>query len=69
VWRYDRPQTWGANLNTFHIGRNHLAVLSDHDQDRGSLEQRLKALADFDLNEPFARIQEAVEEAHKVSRA
>jgi hypothetical protein len=69
VWRCDRPHAWGANLDTFHVGRNRLAVLSDHEQDRAALEQRLKALSDFDLSEPFARIQEAVEEAHKVGRA
>jgi hypothetical protein len=69
VWRCDRPHEAGGNLNTFHLGRNHLAVLSDHEHDRLALQQRLSGLADFDLGEPFGRIQEAVEEAHKVGRA
>lgn len=69
VWRCDRPHGVGGNLNTFHLGRNQLAVLADHERDRQALEQRLAALADFDLSEPFGRIQEAVEEAHKVGRA
>lgn len=69
VWRCDRPHHGGGNLNTFHLGRNHLAVLSDHEPDRAALEHRLAGLADFDLSEPFGRIQEAVEEAHKVGRS
>lgn len=69
LWRVDRPHQAGGNLNTFHLGRNHLAVLADHERDRQALEQRLAGLADFDLCEPFGRIHEAVEEAHKVGRA
>ena len=35
------------------------------DADRQTIAERLEALADFDLSEPFGRIREAVEEAHR----
>jgi hypothetical protein len=69
VWRSDRAHTLGENLNTFHLGRNHLAVLADQPDDRAALEQRLTMLGDFDLCEPFDRIHDAVEEAHKAGRS
>ena len=69
TWRCDRPHAWSAELNTFHVGRNHLAVMSDRDADREHCERQSAALAAFDLGEPFERIHEAIEEAHKVGRA
>jgi hypothetical protein len=68
AWRLDAAHTLGANLNTFHLGRNLLAVLSAEDGDRAAFEARNAAWGDFDLGEPFFRIQEAVEEAMKGSR-
>jgi hypothetical protein len=52
----------------FAAGRNHLAVTSAHAADRDVLLSRLEDIAAFDLAEPFERIREAVEEAHKGGR-
>jgi len=68
VWRCDAPHALGENLNTFHLGRNHLAVSAEAPDDRAAIEDRLAKFADFDLGEPFERIREAVLEAHRVSR-
>jgi hypothetical protein len=68
VWRLDAAHSLGANLNTFHVGRNLLAVLAAEDDDRGFFETRGAAWGELDLGEPFVRIQEAIEEALKSSR-
>jgi hypothetical protein len=57
------------HLREFTVGRNRLAVPNHHDDDRQQMTERLGALISFDLAEPFERIREAVEEAHKGSRA
>ena len=63
MWRVDSPQAQG--LATFVLGHNRLAVSERHRRDQDEIQQRLAALADFDLTEPFDRIREAIEEAHK----
>jgi hypothetical protein len=69
TWRVDVPHRAGPHLNAFEIGRNCLAVASHRDTDRQTIAGRLENLAAFDLSEPFERIREAVEEAHKGGRA
>ena len=69
TWRVDRPHGAGLHLNHFALGRNRLAVASDRDADRATIAERLQCLEGFDLSEPFERIREAVEEAHKGGRA
>ena len=44
------------------------AMAEAHRRDQDEIQQRLAANADFDLAEPFERIREALEEAHKQSR-
>jgi hypothetical protein len=67
-WRIDPPHRPAAHLVQFTVGRNRLAVPSGHDSDRQAIAEHLETLAGFDLSEPFARIREAVEEAHRVPR-
>jgi len=67
-WRVDTPHSAGSNLAPFAVGRNRLAVMAGRDADRTAILGRQDAIAAFDLGEPFERIREAVEEAHKVSR-
>lgn len=69
TWRVDAPHRAGPHLNAFEIGRNRLAVAAQRDADRLAIVGRLESLAGFDLSEPFERIREAVEEAHKGGRA
>lgn len=68
TWRIDRPHRLPAHLQTFELGRNRLAVSPDCQDDRRAITERLEALTGFDLSEPFERIREAVEEAHKAAR-
>lgn len=68
-WRVDRPHRAQAHMHAFELGRNRLAVGPDCDDDRRTISTRLEGLAGFDLSEPFERIREAIEEAHKVARA
>jgi hypothetical protein len=65
TWRVDAPHRAGPHLNAFEIGRNLLAVAASRDADRQAIADRLESLVNFDLSEPFQRIREAVEEAHK----
>jgi hypothetical protein len=67
-WRVDSRHHGGPHLHAFEIGRNRLAVTAERQADRPQLANRLEALAGFDLSEPFGRIREAVEEAHKGAR-
>ncbi len=67
VWRVDAAHS-AVRLATFLLGQNRLAVPERHRRDQDEIQQRLAALADFDLAEPFERIREAIEEAHKQSR-
>lgn len=68
-WRIDPPHAGVPHLSRFELGSNRLAVSPQHDADRETIAARLGHLAGFDLSEPFERIREAVEEAHKGSRA
>jgi hypothetical protein len=68
VWRIDPAQGSPAHLTPFSIGRNRLAVPLHRDDDRSAIAARMESLASFDLSEPFGRIREAVEEAHKGNR-
>jgi hypothetical protein len=69
IWRRDVGHAFGEHVNTFHLGRNHLAVSTESPDDRAALEQLLGPLGEFDLSEPFERIREAIAEAHKVGRS
>ncbi len=68
AWRVDTPHHGGSHMHPFSIGRNRLAVLLGRDKDRDAIQHHADELESFDLAEPFERIREAVEEAHKVSR-
>ena len=67
-WRVDAAHTAASHLVTFELGRNRLAVPTAHDGDRPAILAHAAELTAFDLAEPFDRIREAVEEAHKSSR-
>lgn len=68
AWRVDAAHQAGPHLSEFAIGRNRLAVAAHRDADRSAIAERLEGLATFDLTEPFERIRQAVEEAHKSGR-
>jgi hypothetical protein len=65
VWRVDAAHRAGPHLTAFALGRNQLAVPAQRDDDRQAILTRLEGLGEFDLSEPFERIREAVDEAHK----
>jgi hypothetical protein len=67
-WRVG-PARPSSQLAPFALGRNRLAVAPGRDADRQLVIERLEPHASFDLAEPFARIREAIEEAHRTSRA
>ncbi len=69
TWRVDAAHRAGAHLNQFAIGRNRLAVPTHREADRQMIAARLENVAGLDLSEPFERIREAVEEAHKGARS
>jgi hypothetical protein len=68
LWRVDVPHPQHEHLARFSLGRNRLALGAGRDADREAI-LGLEGLADFDLSEPFGRIQEAIEEAHRQTRA
>jgi hypothetical protein len=68
-WRIEVASGLTPPLTRFALGRNQLATPSARDDDRQAILDRLGDLGDFDLGEPFARIREAIEEAHKGARA
>lgn len=68
-WRVDAAHRAGPHLHSFEIGRNRLAVAAGRDADRQTIAARLEGISPLDLSEPFERIREAVEEAHKGPRA
>jgi hypothetical protein len=68
IWRVDIPSRPGSHLTEFAVGRNRLAVSATRLSDRDAILSRTEDLAVFDLAEPFERIREAVEEAHKGGR-
>ena len=67
-WRVDAAHTASPNLTSFSVGRNSLAVALGRDGDRQAILAQSEALSEFDLGEPFERIREAIEEAHKGAR-
>lgn len=67
-WRVDAPHRAGPHLHSFEIGTNRLAVAANRAADEGRIAGALDTLATFDLSEPFERIREAVEEAHRGPR-
>jgi hypothetical protein len=69
AWRAEVARRAGSHLTAFPYGRNQLAIASGRDADRAAILGLQEELAAFDLAEPFERIREAVEEAHKSSRA
>ncbi len=69
LWRVDSAQQAGPHLNELAIGRNRLAVPAHRDTDQRALAERLEPWAALDLSEPFERIRQAIEEAHKSGRA
>ncbi|MGD9722759.1 MAG: hypothetical protein AB7O59_15605 [Pirellulales bacterium] len=65
AWRVDAAHRTGPHLAEFTIGRNRLAVPAHRHDDRERLTAQLESVAALDLCEPFERIRQAVEEAHK----
>lgn len=64
-WRIDGPHRAGPSLATFRAGRHQLAA-SLGSGDAQALAERLGALeVGFDLDEPFGRIREAIDEAQR----
>jgi hypothetical protein len=68
TWRVDAAHTASSHLSPFCLGRNTLAVPLRRDADRQAILAQSDTLGEFDLSEPFERIREAVEEAHKSAR-
>jgi hypothetical protein len=67
-WRVDAPHRTGPHLHAFEIGTNRLAVAVHRAGDEQRIAGALDTLGTFDLSEPFERIREAVEEAHRGPR-
>ncbi len=67
-WRVDAPHRGGPHLHAFEIGANRLAVSVNRAGDEQRIAGALDTLGTFDLSEPFERIREAVEEAHRAPR-
>jgi hypothetical protein len=56
-------------LLPFRLGSHHVAVATAHADDRPMICERMAHLLDhLDLLEPFTRIREALDEAHKTAR-
>ncbi len=53
----------------FTIGQHRMVTSGDYLPDRDRILDRMSALGAFDLFEPFGRIREAVEEAHRAAAA
>ncbi|MGE0609021.1 MAG: hypothetical protein AB7O62_18145 [Pirellulales bacterium] len=69
TFRVDAPGTRRAFQDVFHIGRNALSVDVLYAGDARLVQERLAGLDEqFDLQEPFARIREAIQEAQGSSR-
>ncbi|REK12331.1 MAG: hypothetical protein DWQ37_12265 [Planctomycetota bacterium] len=66
-WRIDAAHRASDHLTQFALGTNRLAVSAGHIADRDTITASLTEVATFDLGEPFERIREAVEEAHKTN--
>ncbi|QDU73935.1 hypothetical protein Pan97_09350 [Bremerella volcania] len=57
------------HIRSFQLGSYEVAVRAQHEADRVTLESMWQEKSiDLDLNEPFTRIREAIEEAHGVGK-
>ncbi|MBA2116332.1 hypothetical protein [Bremerella alba] len=57
------------HIRSFHLGSYEVAVSAQHQTDQEKLESTWQEKGiDLDLNEPFTRIREAIEEAHGVGK-
>ncbi|PQO39051.1 hypothetical protein C5Y96_04085 [Blastopirellula marina] len=57
------------HIRSFQLGGYEVAVSAQHEADRAVLESLWQEKSiDLDLNEPFTRIREAIEEAHGVGK-
>lgn len=57
------------HIRSFQLGGYEVAVSTQHEADRAVLESLWQEKSiDLDLNEPFTRIREAIEEAHGVGK-
>lgn len=66
AWRRDPPQQPSGHLVQFTLGQNRLAAARAADRD--AIVGYQERLATFDLAEPFGRIREAIDEAHRGKR-
>ena len=68
-FRIDAAHRKQPRLKTFDLGKNHLAVPGDDDDERTLVADRLAPWAEsLDLTEPFGRIREAIAEAQSAAR-
>jgi len=71
IYRSDPAQLAVAppHIRSFQLGNYEVAVSTQHETDRAVLEGLWQEKSiDLDLNEPFTRIREAIEEAHGVGK-
>ncbi|HVX11500.1 MAG TPA: hypothetical protein VHC22_09985 [Pirellulales bacterium] len=62
------PAHSSAELISFELGRNRVAVSARHPRDRAELDCLSSFAGSFDLAEPFERIRSAIEEAQRAGR-
>ncbi len=68
-WRVDAAHAHLSDEPHFMLGRHRGMTCRGHEPDRVAIEGVLLPLAErFDLSEPFERIREAIEEAHRSGR-
>jgi hypothetical protein len=69
IHRLDAAHRSPLPLLRFRLGCNELAVPEEAQDDRQRIIEQVGTLADaFDLTEPFGRIREAIDEAHRTAR-
>ena len=68
-YRVDVAHAHGGKLAHFSVGANRLAVAAARDAEKSELTERLQTLGGWDLMEPFTRIRQAIEEAHRAHRS
>lgn len=71
TYRLDAAQVAVAppHIRSFQLGTYEVAVRAEHEADGATLESLWQQQSiDLDLNEPFTRIREAIEEAHGVGK-
>ena len=70
-YRLDAPQPGlaASHFRTFPLGPFEVAIGNQHQADQAAIESIWQEQSiDLDLNEPFTRILEAIEEAHSVGK-